>query len=104
MATKTYSQEISDAQVMLSGIRANQSVLAERKVDENFTNNLHSVIEACINLNNEQEQLKARLKEKTQELTKKMTELKSKTKEARKVIKMDIPQASWKEFGILDKR
>jgi cell shape-determining protein MreC len=104
MATKTYSQEISDAQVMLSGIRTNQSVLAERKIDDTFTNELHSTIEACINLNNEQEQLKARLKEKTQELNERMTQLKSKTKEARKVIKMDMPQASWKEFGILDKR
>lgn len=101
---KSYSQEMADSQVMLSGIKANQAVLAERKIDDNFANKLQEHITACINLNNEQEQLKARLKEKTRELNERMAELKKKTKEARKIIKLDMPQASWKEFGILDKR
>lgn len=101
---KSYSQEITDAQVMLSGIRTNQNVLAERKIDENFTQGLNDTINDCVRLNNEQEQLKARLKEKTEELSRQMAELKSKTKEARKIVKLDMPQASWKEFGILDKR
>ena len=101
---KSYSQEISDAQVMLSGIRANQNVLSERKINNDFANDLQSIIESCVNLNNEQEQLKARLKEKTQELNKHLEELQTKTKEARKIIKLDIPQTAWKEFGIADKR
>lgn len=101
---KTYSQEITDSQVMLSGIKANQTALAARKIDEQFTSGLQSTIDTCVQLNNEQEQLKARLKEKTQELNEKMTELKGKTKEARKIVKLDMPQVSWKEFGILDKR
>ncbi len=101
---KTYSQEITDAQVMLSGIKANQKVLAERKIDEAFVSDLAKTIEVIVHLNNEQETLKAKLKEKTEELSKNVKELKTKTGKARKIIKMDMPQASWQEFGILDKR
>ena len=104
MATKTYSQEITDTQVMLSGIKNNQKILAERKIDENFTADLQKRMELIISLNNEQEMLKAKLKEKTEELKKEIAEMKVKTSQARKIIKMDMPQASWKEFGITDKR
>ena len=104
MATKGYSKEITDAQVMLSGIRSNLSVLTERKINDSFANDLQMFIDDCVALNNEQEQLKARLKEKTQALNERLAGLDAKTKEARKIIKMDFPQASWKEFGIADKR
>ena len=101
---KNYSQEITDSQVMLSGIQANQGVLAARGINQGFANDLENQINTCVSLNNEQEALKARLKEKTQELNENMKTLKTKTQEARKIIKLDMPQASWKEFGIPDKR
>ncbi len=101
---KTYSQEITDAQVMLSGIKTNQEVLAERKIDEQFADDLERTIEAIVRLNSEQETLKGKLKEKTEELNKNLKELKTKASKARKIIKMDMPQVTWKEFGITDKR
>jgi hypothetical protein len=101
---KTYSQEITDAQVMAAGIKVNQTVLAKRGINAKFTEGLEGNISTCVVLNNEQEQLKARLKEKTEELNKQMAELKKKTQEARKIVKLDIPQTAWKEFGIADKR
>ena len=104
MATKTYSQEITDAQVMLSGVTANQSVLTKRGIDSNFTSELKTILEKCIALNSEQEELKARLKTKTKELNKHIAELQKKTGEVKKIVKLDIPQTSWKEFGIADKR
>ena len=61
-------------------------------------------IDASIRLNGEQETLKAKLKEKTVELDTMMSSLTKKTSEARKIIKLDMPQASWREFGIEDKR
>ena len=102
--TKTYAKEISDAQVMLSGIISNQTVLSRRKIDASFAGKLQNVIETCIQLNNEQEQLKARLKEKTKQVNENLNELRNKTKEARKIIKLDIPKTGWKEFGITDKQ
>ena len=55
-------------------------------------------------LNSEQEKLKADLKTKTQELSKTITEIESKVSFIKKLIKIDIPQTQWKEFGIEDKR
>ena len=101
---KSFSQEISDAQVMVAGIKANQKALEKRSIDGDFTQFLEKTIETCVTLNNEQEQLKARLKDKTDKLNKQMAELKKKTSEARKIVKLDIPQTSWKEFGIADKK
>ena len=51
-----------------------------------------------------QEKLKADLKSKTAELEAKMKEIDVKMSEAKKIVKMDIPQSQWKEFGIVDKR
>ena len=51
-----------------------------------------------------QEKLKADLKSKTAELEAKMKEIDAKMSEAKKIVKMDIPQSQWKEFGIYDKR
>ena len=104
MATKSYAQTISNAQVMVKGIRDNEEVLAQRKIDGAFADDMQVGVDACIRLNGEQETLKAKLKEKTAELDSAMSSLKKKTSEARKIIKLDMPQASWREFGIEDKR
>jgi hypothetical protein len=55
-------------------------------------------------LDTEQETLKARLKEKTLEFDTRMAELIKQLSEARKVVKLEMPQESWKEFGITDKK
>ena len=104
MARKSYAQTISDAQVMVKGIKDNEAKLSQRKINGAFADSMKTDIDTCIRLNNEQESLKARLKEKTEELNATMTLLKKKASEARKVIKMDIPQSLWREFGIEDKR
>ncbi|MDR0756315.1 MAG: hypothetical protein LBF85_00520 [Tannerella sp.] len=104
MATKTYAQTISDTTVMIKGIRDNQEVLSKRQIDTAFADNLQSDVAAAVTLNGEQETLKARLKEKTEQLDAVMAALTKKTGEARKIIKLDMPQSSWREFGIGDKR
>ncbi|MDR2383845.1 MAG: hypothetical protein LBD76_08210 [Prevotellaceae bacterium] len=104
MASKTYAQTISDTTVMIKGIRDNQEVLSKRQIDNAFADDLQVKIDAAVVLNNEQETLKAKLKKKTEELDAVMVTLAKKTGEARKIIKMDMPQSSWREFGINDKR
>ena len=104
MATKPYSQTISDAQVMVKGIQDNQSVLSKRQINDAFADALQSDIDTCVALNSEQERLKARLKQKTVQLEAAMSAMNKKTSEARKIIKLDMPQSSWRAFGIGDKR
>ena len=104
MAHGTQAQEVANTEVMVSGIRANQDVLAQRKIDIEFADGLQANVDACIKLNNEQETLKAKLKEKTEEFDKTFDAMLKKAGEARKIIKLDMPQSSWREFGINDKR
>jgi seryl-tRNA synthetase len=104
MVRKTYAQVISDTEVMINGIRENEDVLAKRQIDRAFADVLQSTLDKAIALNNEQETLKAKLKEKTEQLDEVINALKKQSGEARKIIKLDMPQSSWREFGINDKR
>jgi hypothetical protein len=100
----TQSQTITDTGVMVSGIRAHQDVLAQRKIDNAFADDLQSKADSCIKLNVEQESLKAQLKKKTEEFDAAFEAMNKKASEARKIIKLDMPQSLWLEFGITDKR
>ena len=104
MATKSYSKTITDTQVMVNGIKDNKKVLSRRQIDDKFAASLQVDVDTCIALNNEQETLKAKLKAKTEELDKAMAEMNKKSSEARKIIKLDMPKSTWREFGIEDKR
>ena len=104
MAKNPYSTRITDAQVMIHGIRENQDILQERLIDAEFADKLDNFVANSIGYNNEQEVLKAKLKEKTAQLREELAALDKKTSEARKIIKLYMPQASWREFGISDKR
>ncbi|MDR0733793.1 MAG: hypothetical protein LBF08_07025 [Dysgonamonadaceae bacterium] len=104
MRQRTQSQEIISTGIMVKGIKAHQDVLADRKIDLEFANDLQSDVDACISLNQDQETLKAKLKEKTAELDARLDTMQKKAAKARKIIKIDIPQPSWREFGIEDKR
>lgn len=57
-----------------------------------------------MNVNAEQEKLKAQLKEKTAEFNKITKELDETFSLLRKFIKISVPKELWKEFGIVDKR
>ena len=96
MATKTYSQAITDTQVMVKGIKDNQEVLSKRQINDAFADDLQVDIDTCIVLNGEQETLKAKLKSKTKELDNALAAMSKKTREARKIIKLDMPQSTWR--------
>jgi hypothetical protein len=104
MYKKTQSQEIIDTGIMVTGIKSHQCVLAQRKIDVAFADDLQADVDNCIHLNDEQETLKGRLKEKTEEVNAAFAAMLKKAGEARKIIKIDMPQSTWREFGINDKR
>jgi hypothetical protein len=104
MGRKTQAQEVADTGVMVNGIRAHQDILAQRKIDVAFADRLQADVDACVSLNTEQETLKGKLKEKTEQLDAAFAAMQKKSAEARKIIKLDMPQSSWREFGIDDKR
>lgn len=103
MAKKTYSTNLVESQVMIDGLKGRNDKLPLGVKAEDITK-LEEFRKKMETLNSEQEKLKADLKTKTQELSKTITEIESKVSFIKKLIKIDIPQTQWKEFGIEDKR
>jgi hypothetical protein len=104
MPKDSYAEEVAAIRIMLSGARAHMPQLSKRGIDPEFIIGFEADLSAMINLNNEQEALKARLKEKTAALEETTQSAKKKMSELRKMIKIELPQESWKEFGIEDKQ
>ena len=104
MSKPSYAEQISGAQVMVAGLRANAGQVNRRGIDDQFINKLDSDRLSAATLNDQQERLKAELKTKTAELDAKMAEMEKGVTEAKKIVKLDFPQDQWKQFGIEDKR
>ncbi|MDY6026019.1 hypothetical protein [Bergeyella zoohelcum] len=101
---KSYAETISQAQVMATGLTNQATEVAKRGIDSDFIQKLERTRTEAIDLNDEQERLKAELKTKTEELDGKMKVLTAMLSEAKKIVKIAMPQAGWREFGIEDKR
>ena len=104
MAAKNYSKTLSDAKVMASGIRKNEAALQKRGVTKETADEIEAQIADVESLNNEQESLKARLKEATDKLNKEVKALNSMTASTAKIVKIELPQTLWIEFGITAKQ
>ena len=83
LANKSYAKKLSDAQVMLSGLKAHDE-FAHRGSDAAFIGNLGTKINSSIELNNERERLKADLKTKTAQLDSEVSAMMALATEAQK--------------------
>jgi hypothetical protein len=100
----SYADQINAARLLLSGLKNQGQRLAKRGLDGAFTAHFDSVLADAQTLDSEQEALKARLAEKTAALNAKLEEVAAAASEVKKLVKLDFPQPSWKEFGIADVR
>jgi seryl-tRNA synthetase len=99
----SYAEQINDTKVMLAGLKAQIERLGKRGVDNEFITGLEEIYNEVRAVDNDQEAMKARQKEISVLLREKMKELRKRYSLAKKVVKMEMPQESWKEFGIKDK-
>lgn len=100
----SYADKINLMKVMLSGLKANTDKLSKRGLDVAFVKKFEDAYQNVIMLDNEQETLKARLKEKTAMLDRGMEDIEALLSESKKIVKLDIPKERWREFGITDSR
>lgn len=100
----SYAELVSQAQVMAAGLKANLNEIKKRGIDEDFVAELEKNRSEAIALNDEQERLKAELKQKTETLNSKIDAINTKMSEAKKLVKLTFPQSQWIEFGITDKK
>ena len=96
MATKTYSQKITNAKVLIDGLKKIKSNLPAGITDDTILN--------LETLNSENEGLKAESKKKTEDINSKLKELDKLYSQMKKRVKLDIEQSLWGKFGIEDKR
>ncbi len=104
MGSLSLAETLAGSGLMVAGLKVNIDKLKRRGLDEGFVASLESLNKTIGELNAEQEALKSRLKEKTAQIDEAVASLKDKLSEARKVIKLELPQTGWKEFGITDVR
>ena len=96
MATKTYSQKITNAKVLIDGLKKIKSNLPAGITDDTIVN--------LETLNSENEGLKAESKKKTEDINSKLKELDKLYSQMKKRVKLDIEPSLWGKFGIEDKR
>ena len=96
MATKTYSQKITNAKVLIDGLKKIKSNLPAGITDDTILN--------LETLNRENEGLKAESKKKTEDINSKLKELDKLYSQMKKRVKLDIEPSLWGKFGIEDKR
>lgn len=101
---QSFPDVMNDSRLMIAGLKQNGEQLSRRGLDAEFLSGYETLHDAVQTLDNEQERLKADLKSKSDELKQKLKELKGQYAEAKKIVKLDMPQTSWKEFGIQDSR
>lgn len=104
MGNQSLGETLAGSSLLVAGLKANIDKLKRRGLDEAFVGSIEDLNKSIGNLNAEQEALKSRLKEKTAQVDEAVASLKGKTSEAKKVIKLEIPQSGWKEFGFSDVR
>jgi hypothetical protein len=102
--SKSYAAQVSNAQVMATALKSNMDKLQKRGMSEEFVASLDRSLNNILVQNSGQEKLKADLKSTTAVLHALLQQLNQMMREATKMVKLEIPQTQWKEFGITDKR
>ena len=98
------SDQLSAARLMVNGLKTNAEIVAKVGITEERTTAFEKVMNEAIVLDNEQENLKAALKNKTAELDAKQKEMTALLNEFRRLVKVAAGKNDWVSFGISDKR
>jgi hypothetical protein len=100
MARSSYAEILKSVKVMIAGLKSNAERVGKRGLSPDFTGRMETALGKAMSLDNEQEDLKAKLKTKTAELEKQMAALDKMMSEAKKVVKLEMEKESWKSFGL----
>jgi len=96
----TFAQTIKLSNNMVAGINDNIQTLSTNGVNDATVETINTLVGQAKTIENDQEILKGKLKEKTLELDDKVAELKDVLSKTRLIIKAVLPQKRWVAFGI----
>jgi hypothetical protein len=99
-AARGFNQQVGEAELLVEAMSANQELLAPGGGGEEFLNQLKGVVNDLKSLNLEQERYKALQRESTEKIRQKLKSMKNLVRKGRRIIKNEIEQKRWIEFGI----
>ncbi len=102
--SKTFAEQMNSAKLMVAALRKNLEDLQKRGMSKEFIDLLETLLNSLSEKDIEQERQKADLRATTATIESLLVQLNAQMKEAIKVVKLDVPQPQWKEYGIADKR
>ena len=95
---------LARAAKLLAGIQLHTELLTKRGIDTAFLTNFTTSYQATVDTQNARLSCKARMMEQTRQLQVESDKLHDYYAEARNLIKLSFPKATWREFGIEDQR
>jgi len=95
-----FNVRIGEAELLAEAMTANQAKLAPGGGGEEYVTQLKGLIGEIKTLNQDQERYKAELKGSTTLILLKLKELNRLVRKGRNIVKNEIEQARWVEFGI----
>jgi hypothetical protein len=98
------AHRLSQAELLLAGLAVHGERLAKRGLDADFINGFSAVHQRMSDAYAAQQAYKARYLEKGVERRVHQRQLQELCREARKMIKVELPREAWREFGITDRR
>ncbi len=96
--------KLARAAKVIAGIQLHTGPLAKRGIDTAFIADFSASYQRTVDTRNTRLSFKARMMEKTAQLQVETAQLHAYYAEARNLIKLTLPKATWREFGIEDQR
>lgn len=98
--SRSLNERIGEADLLIAAMVNNRDILTPGGGGDDFVNQLKGVVTEIRDTNLEQERFKASLKSSTSKLYLKLKELDQLIRKGRRIVKNEMPQVRWVEFGI----
>lgn len=102
--SKVYSEKEEKTQSLANGLKRNFDKVKSLGITEELIQNLVKLAEETAVMSNELDDLREVVKQKASAANAKLMELTQQLQLAKQVIKTNLEQLSWVNFGIADKR
>lgn len=102
--SKTYAIQVEKSRTLIAGLRKNLETAASLGITTEALNKLEKDSEEADKMNTELDTLRAEVSEKASVANKKLTDVRTQVQSMKNIIKKNIDQTQWENFGIFDKR
>jgi hypothetical protein len=95
----TFAQRLVNAKNMLAGLTAHTSELSKRGITPEALAQISQLYQQAAKQDDDRNALRARNQEATLQAEQTMAELERLCSDARKLVRMELPEVTWPEFG-----